>query len=371
MEEVLHDASRTSPDAGARLPFALDLGHLGPCSLVPALALILAEHLPEWRLDTVPFPSDPISLLPADAVVLLHVKEGRHADVTAEGSGYVVCLSAANSSTRITVAARTGEGAERVLQAIKARIEQPPSHTVPFTLWRWADGDASSWRRDLDVPTWTDIARNYPARSALDALVAMESAAGTGRLMLWTGEPGTGKTNAIRALARSWEPWCAAHLIVDPERFFGDAAYLIEVMSRDDHDYVEDEDGETTQPKARLIICEDADDFIRARHTSGAGVGRLLNVADGLLGQGLNNIVLLTSNTPVDRLDPALIRPGRLLANLEFGRFDPAGARAWLAAPDVAVPAAGLTLAELYERAGAVSRHVSAARDATPSGAYL
>ena len=307
--------------------FELTLNHIRPRAVPLAPAMTRAAHLPEWRLGSVPFPADVQTLLPADATVVLNVKDGSHVHTAAEGPGFVLYLCAGRTETSISVAARTGEHAERILEAIKARIAQPPSHTVPFTLWRWARGEASSWHRDLDVPTWTDIARNYPGRSELGALMNLTSVAGTGRLMLWTGEPGTGKTNAIRALARAWHPWCNAHLVVDPETFFGDAAYLIEVMSQDDRGY-RDEDDDDARPKARLIICEDADDFIQSRATSGAGVGRLLNVADGLLGQGLNNIILLTSNTPVDRLDPALLRPGRLLANLEFGRFDVEGSRA-------------------------------------------
>ena len=365
MEEVFDDATAATPDALIRAPFQFDLKYADPDDLPQAAACSRAGEFREWRIECVPFPSDPQPLLPDEATVVISVREDRSTYTTAEGPGYVVYVSAERTSTRIHVGARTGEHAQRILDAMKDRIPKPPLNTVPFTLWRM-EKNATSWQRDLEVPAWSEIARNYPASSELETLMALPSVAGTGRLMLWTGAPGTGKTYAIRALARAWRSWCSAHLIIDPERFFADAKYLIEIMSGEDSEYIDDSDVR----KSRLIICEDADDFIQARQRTGAGVGRLLNVADGLLGQGLNNIVLLTSNTPVDELDPALLRPGRLLANLEFGRFDAAGARTWLG-DDAVVPAAGLTLAELYERAGATARLLSEPRGPVSTGAYL
>ena len=365
-EEVFDSASAASRNALIRAPFHLDLQYADPDDLPSAAACSRATDFREWRVEYVPFPSAPLALLPEGASLVINVQEGRCSYTTAEGPGYVVYISAERTSTKIHVGARTGDHAQRILDAIKARIPKAPSNTVPFTLWRM-EGDAKSWQRDLEVPAWEEIAANYPVRTELETLMGLTTVAGTGRLMLWTGEPGTGKTYAIRALARAWSAWCTAQLIIDPERFFGDAKYLIEIMSGEEHDFVEG----TDVKKSRLIICEDADDFIRSRYRSGSGVGRLLNVADGLLGQGLNNIILLTSNTPAAQLDPALVRPGRLLANLEFGRFVPDEARTWLGDPAAVVPAAGMTLAELYERAGAVSRHGNAVEVPAPPGPYL
>jgi SpoVK/Ycf46/Vps4 family AAA+-type ATPase len=146
-----------------------------------------------------------------------------------------------------------------------------------------------------------------------------------GRLLLWRGAPGTGKSHALRALVRAWEPWCSAHFIIDPEQLFGSAgAYLLDLLTWDgDH-----------RSRWRLVILEDAGELIAsdARSVTGQALSRLLNVADGLLGQGTRTLVLITTNEPVKRLHPATRRPGRCLAEIEFTPLSVEEANAWLAA---------------------------------------
>ena len=87
-----------------------------------------------------------------------------------------------------------------------------------------------------------------------------------------------------------------------------------------------------------------------AKSTSGQSLSRLLNLTDGLLGQGRKVLVAITTNEDLARLHPAVTRPGRSLAHLELGPLAPAEALAWLgdvpATPAVARD--GATLAELY-----------------------
>jgi hypothetical protein len=110
------------------------------------------------------------------------------------------------------------------------------------------------------------------------------------------------------------------------------------------------EDRDDDEPdRWRLIILEDCDELIRptAKEGEGQNLARLLNITDGLPGQGLKLIVAITTNEPLARLHPAVSRPGRCIAEIEVGRLSPTEGRRWLGRP-VAIPAEGVTLAELY-----------------------
>jgi hypothetical protein len=82
----------------------------------------------------------------------------------------------------------------------------------------------------------------------------------------------------------------------------------------------------------RLLVLEDAGELlgIAAPAEVGRGFARLLNVADGLLGQGSRALILVTTNEPLGRLHPAALRPGRAMATIEFGPLEAGEASAWL-----------------------------------------
>jgi len=82
---------------------------------------------------------------------------------------------------------------------------------------------------------------------------------------------------------------------------------------------------------------------------AGQGLSRFLNVVDGLVGQGLRILVLVTTNEEIGRLHPAVARPGRCAANILFTLIPPEQANAWLAERDHdATVSESLTLAALY-----------------------
>lgn len=221
-----------------------------------------------------------------------------------------------------------------------------PADKVGVTFWSWSDrwGAQSRWR-GLDAGTWSDVAANYPsaARADLERIMRWSSGPDTGQLLLLYGPPGTGKTHAIRALAQEWRDWCDVAYIVDPDRFFGSADYMLDVLLHSD-----DED------RWMLVVVEDTDELITtdAKAKSGQSMSRLLNVCDGFVGQGLQVMVLLTTNEPIEGLAPAVKRAGRCAAQVEVGAFPPDEATAWLHArgfTDGDSPER--TLADLYAHA--------------------
>jgi len=80
-------------------------------------------------------------------------------------------------------------------------------------------------------------------------------------------------------------------------------------------------------------VLEDAGELLAAdaRAVAGQALSRLLNLTDGLLGAGMRTLVLVTTNEPLRRLHPAVVRPGRTWAEVEFGALSAGEANAWLA----------------------------------------
>jgi ATP-dependent 26S proteasome regulatory subunit len=120
-----------------------------------------------------------------------------------------------------------------------------------------------------------------------------------------------------------------------------------------------------------MLILEDCDELVAssAKERSGQGLARLLNLTDGLLGQGRAVLVAITTNEPVTRLHPAIVRPGRCIAQIEVGRLSASEARQWLDG-QVTHRGGDVTLAELMSlRDGA--QHASAPSSAPQVGMYL
>ena len=146
--------------------------------------------------------------------------------------------------------------------------------------------------------------------------------------------PGTGKTSALRALIWQWRAWCAAEYIVDPEVLFGDQpSYLVSVLLHDHDERPSADEGEEPKHLWRLLILEDSGEFLTmdAKERTGQALSRFLNVVDGLIGQGLRLLVLVTSNEALGKLHPAVSRPGRCVNKIRFQPFTTMEANAWLA----------------------------------------
>lgn len=237
---------------------------------------------------------------------------------------------------------------------------------VPLRFWSQGPHGARAVSRRIDVRPWEEVRENYPSTVAaqLDVLMRGFAPGSGGQLMLWHGEPGTGKTHALRALVSEWRDWCDAHYITDPEVFFGEhSSYMLDVLLREGADEAEIDDDESG--RWRLLILEDTGELLSAdaKERAGQGLSRLLNVVDGLIGQGFRVLVLVTTNETLRTLHPAVARPGRCVARIEFVPFRADEAAAWLASRGHEGEAVSGSLAALYAR---VAGH--AVREPTPFG---
>lgn len=235
----------------------------------------------------------------------------------------------------------------------KAEVKE--EHEVPIAFWSYGNHGPTRFNRRLDASKWNEVVSNYTrvTREGLETVMAGDWRPGRGgQTLIWHGEPGTGKTNALRALAQAWRPWARFHYITDPEKFFGSHAdYMMGVLMgmEDEIDDV-DEDGRFW----RVLILEDTGELLQkdSKEKLGQGMSRFLNVADGLIGQGLRVMTLVTTNEELGALHDAVTRPGRAAHELHFGRLTTEECHAWFGAagldPVPEIPSGGMSLAELY-----------------------
>jgi len=363
-----HGTPRLAPVTAARsrdparlLPPAIGLDSADtPRDVIDALILApFAEgsqpHARTTRLDEV---RPGATLAPDDAQMLrVAADDGQECRLVC-GEGWTArSVLWRSGQADVTVTAVTAELADSVIGRIvsDAEVTRPADdRAVTIGFWhRTERRGALRAARAVRAEPWANIRANYATATAvaLDRLMAVTPAQLCGRLLLLYGPPGTGKTNALRALAREWLPWCETDCVLDPEALFGDPGYLIQAALGHDAD--------ETAGRWRLMLLEDCDELIGgdAKRASGQALSRLLNLTDGLLGQGRNVLVGITTNEDIRSLHPAAVRPGRCLAQIQVGPLAVGEAAAWLGRTDGITSA--LTLADLYARRDAAKPIVS------------
>lgn len=263
------------------------------------------------------------------------------------------------SSVYMTVGATKEEDVLKCVKilekAMKPHVQAAYSEKY-INFWMLRDNGPASFTKTIKAPIWGDIAPNYvnSTKKLLEDLLGIDKdhMADKGKIIIAEGKPGTGKSYFLKALINEWYPWCRAHYIMDPEKFWGSPDYMWKIlMEYEDYNNNTEEEVEENY-YWKLVIAEDADELIseEAKAKTGQALSRLLNVSEGIIGQGVKALFLITTNEPIDKVHAAVSRSGRCLANIHFDLFDNAQAKEWLSKRNYEGPVEKPTysLADMY-----------------------
>jgi tRNA A37 threonylcarbamoyladenosine biosynthesis protein TsaE len=125
------------------------------------------------------------------------------------------------------------------------------------------------------------------------------------------GPPGTGKTSFLRHMLLSQSINAA---VTYDERILKDDSFFVNYLTDEEHN---------------ALIVEDADVFLSPREDGDNDMmSKFLNVSDGLVKITNKKLIFTTNISQLNKIDSALLRPGRCFAAVEFREMYPNEARA-------------------------------------------
>lgn len=158
---------------------------------------------------------------------------------------------------------------------------------------------------DLDVPEM-DLELNYGKSFVTihDTIIKRLNTNDDKGIILLHGDPGTGKTSYLKYLTK---------LITEKEILFIPPSMAEALSEPSIIPFL-------MEHKNSILIIEDAERVISDRETNGssAGVSNILNLTDGILGDCLGIQIIATFNMKREKIDQALLRKGRLIAEHKF-----------------------------------------------------
>ena len=212
--------------------------------------------------------------------------------------------------TRCKVLYPLGKDISTVLECIQRRPEKKKKGNVHLLCS--LDGMLTLQRFDVKLPDGEmDFETNYGPEVGIkfEKLAGFLTSNRSG-LVLFSGDPGTGKSTFIKYLATKttrkviYLSSGAAEQITSPD--------FLSFMMRN---------------RNCVLLLEDAEKVLRSRETQdNTAISNILNITDGILGDCLNIMVIATFNIDRESIDSALVRKGRLLLEHHFKALPPEAA---------------------------------------------
>lgn len=169
---------------------------------------------------------------------------------------------------------------------------------VTFGNGEWNTITLEVKKQEIDLET--NYNDNLPHAEIMEFLTGNQSG-----LCILHGNPGTGKTSYIRYLM--YQLVDQSFLVIDNSAFnFITDASFIQLLN----DY-----------RNAVIILEDCESMLTDRLGGNNKLAALLNLSDGIIGDAFNFKFICTFNANVNKIDPAVLRKGRMKIKYEFEKL--------------------------------------------------
>jgi hypothetical protein len=131
------------------------------------------------------------------------------------------------------------------------------------------------------------------------------------------GPPGTGKTSFLRHLLLTQG---VNAMVTYDDKVLAKDEFFVNYLTDDEHN---------------VLIVEDADVFLSPRDNGeNTMMSKFLNVSDGLIKVTNKKMIFTTNITQLNKIDSALLRPGRCFSAVEFRELTPSEAQVAAEAAD-------------------------------------
>lgn len=153
-------------------------------------------------------------------------------------------------------------------------------------------------------------------------------------LSILNGLPGTGKSTFIKHLCDLF-----------PEKIvYVDSSTIASIVDPSFSSFAR------KNLKHKILIVEDSENIV-VDHTENRSsiTSNVLNITDGLLGDMISCKVILTFNCDISKIDPALLRPGRLKFRYTFDKLSPEDIKRINESKGTSFELQEKTLAELFQ----------------------
>ena len=222
-------------------------------------------------------------------------------------------------TTRIVGFASTADEAERLINEFSKKYHTPkPATGGIFHLIQFSENGIRTREVTLSIETILKpeaFSLHYGSGSGEWHQGYVKKLHGrTNGLTIFEGKPGTGKTFYLRHLMGE---------LKESHRFYFIPTASMGILSKPEFIGFWADQRLYHSDKKFVVILEDSEGALMTRgNDNHEQVSALLNLADGMLGDFLRLQIICTINCSASDIDPALLRPGRLLCHRVFDRLD-------------------------------------------------